>query len=80
MTTMYSNYTLSNGLRVHPVYVNWANEDGSVAQERWWATVTSQLDQSYLYQQIDVEVLQPIFRNCHCGKQIVNEMGRRKCR
>lgn len=31
---MYANYTLSNGLQVHPVYVNRTKEDGSVAQKR----------------------------------------------
>ena len=44
---------------MHPVYVNQTNDNGNVAQERWWAMVMSQLDQSYLYQWIDTEVLQP---------------------
>lgn len=75
---MFSNYTLPSGLRVHLGHVSRTDEDGQVVQDRLWATVAQVWDQSHVHARIDVDVLQPLFRGLHFGKQPVDELGRRK--
>ena len=41
-----ANYTLVNGLHVHPVYISHTGAEDRVVQERVWAMVTSQYDQT----------------------------------
>ena len=59
---MLENYTLENGLHVHPNYISRTGEDGRAVQERCWATVALQTNQAHLHQCVNIETLQAMFR------------------
>ena len=77
---VYNNYTLSNRLPVHAVYVNRTDEDGKVQQDRFWGTAKQVGNPSQVYVRIDIDVLQPMFQGLHYGKETIDEMSRRKRR
>ena len=74
------NYTLSNGLWVHAVYVSRTDEDGKVQQDRFWGTVKQVGDPSQVYVRIDVHVLQTLLQGYHYAKETVDELLRCKRR
>ena len=76
----FGTYTLSSGLKVHPVHVSWTEEDGLVTQGRFWATVVQIGDPSYAHARIDIDVLQPKFQGLHYGMQTIDEVRRGKKR
>ena len=76
----YSNYTLSSGLKVHPIHVTRMDEDGQVTQDRFWATLVQIGDRSYVHARMDIDVLQPKFQGLHYGMQTIDELRRRKRR
>ena len=76
----FNNYTLSNGLPVHAIYVSRTDEDGKVQQDRFWGTAKHVGDLSQVYVRIDIDVLQPKFQRLHYGVEITDEMRRRKRR
>ena len=73
-----ANYTLDNGLKVQPVYIGCNQEDGYIVQESCWANVTTQIDQAYVHQRIDIDVPQPLFRDIHYGNGTVDETSCQK--
>ena len=76
----FSNYTLANGLPVHAVHVSRTDEDGKIQQERFWGTVKQIGDPSQVYVRIDIDELQPMFRELHYGQETADELSRRKRR
>ena len=77
---VFSNYTLANGLPVHAVHVSRTDEDGKIQQERFWGTVKQIGDPSQVYVRIDIDELQPMFRELHYGQETADELSRRKRR
>ena len=75
-----NNYTLANGLPVHAVHVSRTDEDGKIQQERFWGTVKQIGDPSQVYVRIDIDELQPMFRELHYGQETADELSRRKRR
>ena len=76
----HSNYTLSSGLRVHPVHVSRTDEEGRVTQDRFWATVAQTGDPFCVHARVDIDVLQPKFQGLHYRVETIDEMRRRKRR
>ena len=76
----FNNYTLSNGLPVHAVYVSRTDEEGKIRQERFWGTAKQVGDPSQVYVRIDIDVLQPIFQGLHYGQETTEELSRCKRR
>ena len=76
----FSNYTLANGLPVHAVHVSRTDENGKIQQERFWGTVKQIGDPSQVYVRIDIDELQPMFRELHYGQETADELSRRKRR
>ena len=76
----FNNYTVSNGLPVHAVYVSRTDEDGKVQQERFWGIAKQVGDPSQVYVRIDIDVLQPIFQGLHYGQETTEELSRHKRR
>ena len=75
-----ANYTLSSGLKVHPVHVSQTDEEGRVSQDHFWAAVVQIGDASYAHARINIDVLQPKFQGLHYGVQTIDEPRRRKRR
>lgn len=69
---------MSNGLKVHVVYISQRKEDSEIDQERCWANVTTQTDQAYVHQRIDVDVLQTFFISIDYGRHAIDDMNRQK--
>ena len=75
---MFSNYTLPNGLQVHPIHVSRTEEDGRVVQDCFWVAVAQVYNQLHVHARIDVDMLQPMFQGMHYDKQAIDELGRCK--